>query len=135
MNLTLEEKINVDLEYLGIKLSSKIYRNLNHERLAEEGIANNETKLGMNGASMVDTGIYTGRSPKDKYFVVEDSSKDKIWWGEINQKLDSRIFDELLEKVQDFYNTEKTKTYIFDGFGGADYKHRLPIRIVAKKAW
>ena len=45
---------------------------------------------------MVDTGIYTGRSPKDKYFVVEDMSKDNLWWGTVNQKIDSSIFDELL---------------------------------------
>ena len=135
MNITLERKRKIDLEYLGINLVSEVHRNLNHERLVEEGIINNETRIGMNGASMVDTGIYTGRSPKDKYFVVEEFSKDNIWWGEVNQKLDSKIFDELFKVVQDFYNTEKTKTYIFDGFGGADSKHRLPIRIIAKKAW
>jgi len=135
MDLILDKGMNIDLEYLGIKLNSEVYKNLNHERLIEQGIVNNETKIGLRGASMIDTGIYTGRSPKDKYFVVEDYSKDNIWWGEVNQKLDSGVFDELFEKVQDFYNTEKSKTYIFDGFGGADKKHRLPIRIIAKKAW
>ena len=76
MDLILDKGMNIDLEYLGIKLNSEVYKNLNHERLIEQGIVNNETKIGLRGASMIDTGIYTGRSPKDKYFVVEDYSKD-----------------------------------------------------------
>ncbi|MAQ43057.1 MAG: phosphoenolpyruvate carboxykinase (ATP), partial [Candidatus Marinimicrobia bacterium] len=83
----------------------------------------------------VDTGIYTGRSPKDKYFVEEDMSKKHLWWGEVNQKIEADIFDELFNKVKDYYNTDTNKTYIFDGFGGADKSHQLPIRIIAKKAW
>ena len=135
-NLTIEkEKSNIDLSYLDINLTNTVYRNLSIERLVEEGILNGETKIAMNGAAMVDTGIYTGRSPKDKYFVVEDTSKDNLWWGEVNQKIDSVIFDTLFDKVKNYYNTDTKKTYIFDGFGGADKTHRLPIRIIAKKAW
>ena len=136
MNLTIEKNdTSVDLDYLGIKLAGELHRNLSIERLVEEGVANKETKIAMNGAAMVDTGIYTGRSPKDKYFVVEDTSKDNLWWGEVNQKVDSDTFDELFDKVREYYNTDTKKTYIFDGFGGADKTHQLPIRIIAKKAW
>ena len=136
MDLTIEKKnSDIDLSYLDINLTNRVYRNLSIERLVEEGILNGETKIAMNGAAMVDTGIYTGRSPKDKYFVVENMSKDDLWWGEVNQKIDSKIFEKLFDKVRDYYNTDIKKTYIFDGFGGADKNHQLPIRIIAKKAW
>ena len=90
----------------------------------------------MNGAIMIDTGRYTGRSPKDKYFVDEKSSNENLWWGPVNVKLDESIFDELYEQVVNYCNhADDSKTYIFDGFAGADPKYRLNVRIVAKKAW
>ncbi len=130
-----KKKSSIDLSYLDINLTNTVYRNLSIERLVEEGLLNGETKIAMNGAAMVDTGIYTGRSPKDKYFVEEDMSKEHLWWGEVNQKIEADIFDALFNKVKDYYNTDTNKTYIFDGFGGADKSHQLPIRIIAKKAW
>ena len=124
------------LDKLGFKPFSKIYRNLPIEKIIEEGILNGETVMGMNGAPIVDTGEYTGRSPNDKYFVVEQTSKNKIWWGAVNVKVDSSIFEELYEKVIESYNEiSDTKTYIFDGFAGADEAHTLPIRVISKKAW
>ena len=72
---------------LGISLTGIVLRNLSKERLIEECINNGEAKMTLNGAINVDTGKYTGRSPKDKYFVEENSSKDNIWWGEVNQKI------------------------------------------------
>jgi len=81
------------LDKLGFKPFDKIYRNLPIEKIIEEGLINGETVMGMNGAPIVDTGDYTGRSPNDKYFVVEPSSEDKIWWGPVNAKIDSKIFD------------------------------------------
>ena len=105
----MEEVINknkIDLSYLGLNIKGKIYRNLSIEKLIQEGLLNKETKMSMNGAVMVDTGIYTGRSPKDKYIVEEDSTKENIWWGDVNQKLDEEIFDELFSLVKNFYNSD-----------------------------
>ncbi len=126
----------LELDKLGFKSLHKIYRNLSIERIVEEGLLNGETKMAMNGATMVDTGEYTGRSPQDKYFVVEPTSKDKLWWGPVNAKVDQSVFNELYDKIIDSYNQNgDTKTYIFDGFAGADHDHALPIRVIAKKAW
>ena len=93
----------LELDKLGFKSIDKIYRNLSIERIVEEGLLNGETKMAMNGATMVDTGEYTGRSPQDKYFVVEPTSKDKLWWGPVNAKVDLSIFDELYDKIIDSY--------------------------------
>ena len=123
------------LKTIGINLTGTVFRNLSKERLIEECINNGEAIMSLRGAINVDTGKYTGRSPKDKYFVEENTSKDNIWWGEVNQKVDIEIFNELYDKVVQFYNNSKTKTYIFDGYAGADDKYKLPIRIIAKKAW
>tara|TARA_B110000014_G_scaffold144418_1_gene100324 strand:- start:2799 stop:4406 length:1608 start_codon:yes stop_codon:yes gene_type:complete len=124
------------LDKLGINLTGTICRNLSIDRIVEEGLLNNETKMAMNGATIVDTGEYTGRSPKDKYFVFEPTSKDKLWWGPVNTKVDLAIFNELYDKVINFYNSKpERKTYIFDGFAGADPDHTLPIRVISRKAW
>ena len=77
--------------------------------IKEDIISNNEGVVGLNGALMVDTGIFTGRSPKDKYFVFEASSKDKLWWGPVNAKVDLEIFNELYDKVIKFYNKNPEK--------------------------
>ena len=94
----------IELDKLGFKGKHKIFRNLPIEKIVEHGLLNGETKMGMNGATMIDTGEYTGRSPKDKYFVVEPSSENKLWWGPVNSKVDTSIFDELYNKVIGFYN-------------------------------
>ena len=126
----------IGLDKLGFKGKHKIYRNLPVEKIIEHSLLNKETQMGMYGATMVDTGEYTGRSPNDKYFVVEPSSENKLWWGPVNAKVDSSIFDELYDKVINFYNQESaSNTYIFDGFAGADINHTLPIRVICKKAW
>ena len=117
MESTLKKDKIIDLDYLGLDLKGDVYRNLSTEKLIEEGLINKETKMSMNGAVMVDTGIYTGRSPKDKYFVEEDLTKDNIWWGEVNQKLSAEVFDELFNEVKKYYNSGDSKTYVFDGFG------------------
>ena len=101
----------------------------------EHIIINNEGKLGQSGALMVDTGEFTGRSPKDKYFVEEDFSKNNLWWGPVNKKIDINIYDKLYNKILNYYNNNDNPTYIFDGYAGADKDFRLPVRIIAKKAW
>ena len=128
-------EIGIELKDLGLEDQS-VYRNLTVGELVDDIVANNEGIIGLRGAAMVDTGIYTGRSPKDKYIVDELSSNSDIWWGPVNQKLSEKTFNELYDQVTNFYNiNSQSKTYVFDGFAGADPKHALSVRIIAKKAW
>ncbi len=127
---------NINLTVLGLENQKKICRNLSVELLVDDIIKNKEGIIGPKGSVLVDTGVYTGRSPKDKYIVEESSSKDKIWWGEVNKKISNDIFDILYKKVIQHYNEESSSaTYVFDGFAGADKEHALNVRFVAKKAW
>ena len=119
----------------GFNQLDDIYHNLSLERLTEETVINGEGVIGLRGATMVDTGEFTGRSPKDKYFVNESSSSGNIWWGDVNQEIDSEVFDNLYDEVVSYYNANNSKTYIFDGYAGADEKYQLPIRIIAQKSW
>ena len=126
----------IGLDRLGIHNLDNICYNFSSKELVVDIVDNGEGLIGMRGAAMVDTGIYTGRSPKDKYIVDESSSNEKVWWGNVNQKISEDIFDILFKQIIDFYNKEKeSKTYVFDGYAGADSKYSLNVRIIAKKAW
>ena len=123
------------LDKLGLGNLSNIKRNLPVQRLVEDVILRNEGRMGPNGAVMVDTGEFTGRSPKDKYFVDEDSSNKVLWWGDVNQKISEEIFNELQAEVVSHYNNSSSENYIFDGYAGADKTNQISVRIIAKKAW
>ena len=124
------------LDKMGFTDLGQVLRNLPVEDIIENIVDHQEGTLGLKGAVMVDTGRYTGRSPKDKYFVDEESSNKNLWWGPVNAKIDESIFDDLYEQVVDYYNhSDDSNTYVFDGFAGADPTYRLNVRIIAKKAW
>ena len=106
------------------------------EMIAEHIIQNGEGNISQNGALLVDTGDFTGRSPNDKYIVEEETSKDLIWWGPVNKKINESVFESLFDKIINYYyENDHTYTYVFEGYAGADDEYALPVRIVAKKAW
>jgi phosphoenolpyruvate carboxykinase (ATP) len=124
------------LAKLGLLDLTNVHRNNSVESMVTDIVGNGEGVIGLRGAAMVDTGIYTGRSPNDKYIVDEPSSTEKIWWGPVNRKVSEEVFDVLYNKVVNYYNrSDDSKTYIFDGFAGADPTYSLNVRIIAKKAW
>ena len=123
------------LDQIGLNNVSKIHRNLNVDNLIDKILKNNEGVISSTGAPIVDTGKFTGRSPKDKYIVDEPSSNSQIWWGQVNQKIDEKVFDELFSKIVDYYNSDPNDTYMFDGYAGFDPKYSINVRILAKRAW
>jgi len=127
---------DLGLTKLGLLDLTNVHRNISVESMVADIVGNGEGVIGLRGAAMVDTGIYTGRSPNDKYIVDEPSSTEKIWWGPVNRKVSEEVFDVLYKKVVNYYNSsDDSKTYIFDGFAGADPTYSLNVRIIAKKAW
>lgn len=126
-----------DLEKIGITTPGIVRRNGPVGQLVEDTIRNEGGRIGPNGAVLIDTGVYTGRSPKDKFFVDEPTSNNKIWWGPVNQKVSEAVFDTLLKKVLDYYNSDPDGKgiYLYDGQAGADPKYSINVRMLAKKAW
>ncbi|KML04460.1 phosphoenolpyruvate carboxykinase (ATP) [Rossellomorea marisflavi] len=111
-----------------------IHQQLSVPQLVEKILQRNEGILTSSGAVRAKTGKYTGRSPQDKFIVEEASSKDKIEWGKVNQPISEESFDRLYGKVLD-YLQQKEELFVFNGYAGADRKHRLPIQVINELAW
>jgi ATP-dependent phosphoenolpyruvate carboxykinase len=124
---------------LGITGPSTIYKNQTFEELFQHEVANNEGKVAhaeYGDTFTVDTGKFTGRSPKDKWIVknVGSESEANIDWNNVNQPTSPEVFDELYEKAVKHFNT-LDKAYVFDGFCGANPKSQRKIRFVHEMAW
>jgi phosphoenolpyruvate carboxykinase (ATP) len=125
-------KVN-GLEELGLSNIGQIYHNLSYEELFSHETKNKEGMLSSGGTFSVDTGIFTGRSPKDKYFVDQEPSNKYISWGNINKKISKEIFDELFEKVK--LQLSNKDIYIQDAYCGAAVESRKNIRLITELAW
>nr|ODN91773.1 phosphoenolpyruvate carboxykinase (ATP) [Cryptococcus depauperatus CBS 7841] len=117
-----------DLDRIHIK------RNAPVASLYEDAILNEGAVISSNGALINFSGKKTGRSPKDKRIVYEDSSKDDIWWGPVNIKMDEHTFEINRERAIDYLNTREN-VYVFDGFAGWDPKYRIKVRVIASRAY
>lgn len=101
--------------------------------LIEEALLNGEGTLSNTGALAIDTGRFTGRSPKDRFIVLDDITRDTVWWGDINIGFEPAKFDALLEKVCAYLGDKKY--YVRDASACADEKYSLSIRVVTETAY
>jgi len=118
-----------------IEKISKVLTNPPIQVIYEHILKLGEGQIGKSGAMMIDTGEFTGRSPDDKYFVEEEYSKNNLWWGPVNKKIDTKTFNKLYNKILNYYKDDKKDVYVFEGYAGSDDMYKLPIRVIAKKAW
>ena len=134
---------NIDLSKYGITGVTEIVHNPSYETLFAE-----ETKPGLEGyevgqvselgAVNVMTGIYTGRSPKDKFIVVDDNSKDTIWWTTDAYKNDNHPASEATWKaVKEIAVKElcNKRLFVVDAFCGANKDTRMAVRFIVEVAW
>ncbi len=121
------------LDKLGLENIGKIYYNLSYNELQAHEINKNECKISSTGTAMCDTGIFTGRSPKDKYFVDQSPSNENIFWGKINRKIEKDTFDKLYSLTKEQLSGKDI--YIMDVFAGASEASRKSIRFVTEVAW
>jgi phosphoenolpyruvate carboxykinase (ATP) len=116
----------------GLKDLAGVHWNLPAEQLYEYALAGKEGHVVEGGAFCAETGVHTGRSPKDKFVVCDDSTEKTIWW-EKNGKLTPKQFDVLLG---DFLAHAKGKQlFAQDLYGGADPKYRIKARVFTELAW
>ena len=121
------------LHRLGLTNPGRVHRNLTAAVLVEETVRRGEGRVSDTGALVVKTGVFTGRSPNDKFVVKEPSSSDKIWWGKVNKPLDPHKFDQLFGRVLAYL--QGRELFVQDAFGGADPAYRLPIRVISESSW
>ncbi len=134
---------NLDLTKYGITGSTVIAHNPSYEQLFAE-----ETKAGLGGyeagknteldAVNVMTGIYTGRSPKDKFIVMDENSKDTVWWTSDDYKNDNKpLSEESWAALKDIAKKELSnkELYVVDCFCGANKDTRMSVRFIVEVAW
>jgi len=126
------EKFLSQISEFGIN-PSKIYRNLSVEELVDSAVSKKEGVINSTGSLSVNTGKYTGRSPDDRFIVLDNVTRNTIDWGKINHQFPSEKFAAILEKMKTFVNNKEL--FVFDGFVGADQETRLPIRVINDHAW
>lgn len=133
---------DLDLSRYGITNTREIIYNPSYELLFEE-----ETKVGVNGfekgfvtesgAVSVDTHIFTGRSPKDKYIVKDDTTRDTFWWSDQgkndNKPISTETWDHLKGLIAEQLSDKRL--FIVDAYCGADEETRLKVRFVTEVAW
>ncbi len=134
---------NVDLSQYGINGATEIIHNPSYEDLYKAEMdpsltgyeKGQESEL---GAVNVMTGIYTGRSPKDKFIVMDENSKDTVWWTSDEYKNDNHpASKETWEAVKKIAKEELSnkKLYVVDAFCGANKDTRMAVRFIMEVAW
>jgi len=107
--------------------------NLSPAELIEHALRNGEGTLTDTGALMVDTGKFTGRSPKDRYIVRDANTADTVWWGDINRPIEPEKFWGLYHKMVAFLADKRV--YVRDAYAGAHPDYHLNIRVYNTLAW
>ena len=142
MNVDKKVAKTIDLSQYGINNVTEVVRNPSYEVLFEE-----ETKPGLEGyekgivtelgAVAVDTGVFTGRSPKDKFIVKDDTTKDTLWWADQgkndNKSIDQDAWNDL--KVLVTNQLSGKRLFVLDCYCGANHDTRLSIRFITEVAW
>jgi len=123
----------ISLNKYGIT-STNTHYNLSSEILTEMCLNQNLGKLASSDALAVNTGEFTGRSPKDRFIVKDDITKDQVWWdGTINIPFAEDKFDKLYDKV--VKHLSKKELYVRDAFAGAAKKYQIPLRVITELPW
>ena len=120
------------IEKYGIVNPKKVDRNHSPAVLTEEALKTEPCKLMDTGALLVETGAYTGRSPKDRFIVDEAGVSEKIGWGSENKKFPLDKFELIYKKAVEYLSGKNV--YLFDGFAGADPKYRVSVRVINELA-
>lgn len=136
-------KIKADLESYGISNVVEIIYNPSYDELYKEelnpGLEGYEVgQVSELGAVNVMTGIFTGRSPKDKYIVLDDKTRDTVWWAEQAKTSDNKPVDQKVWKHCYKLGAEELsgkKLYVVDGYAGANEDTRMCVRFVMEVAW
>ena len=116
----------------GFHALGNVYYNAMEPELVSHALRRNEGELGQGGALLVNTGKFTGRSPKDKHVVVSPTTGDTTWW-DANARMTAEAFDQLYADMR--AHMAGKDYFVQDLFAGADPRHRIGVRVVSELAW
>ncbi|MGS2725430.1 phosphoenolpyruvate carboxykinase (ATP) [Psychroserpens sp. BH13MA-6] len=122
----------ISLDAYGIK-NAKVRYQLSPDELQEITVSKGQGVETSNKTLAVNTGEFTGRSPKDRFIVKDDITKDRVWWGNINIPFDTDKFQKLYDKVT-AYLSEK-EVFVRDSYACADDNYKLNIRVINEYPW
>ena len=132
MKETGRRAVNTSVENYGIK-NATVHWNLSSEELTQIAIDLNQAELTSSGAITINTGEFTGRSPRDRFIVKDTITENSVWWGDINLPFDADKFDALYEKVTDYLSGKEL--YVRDAYVCADDSYRMNIRVINEYSW
>lgn len=115
------------------KIQSKQHINLSTDELIDIAVARGEGVLAANGALTVDTGARTGRSPKDRFIVRDETTDKDVAWGEVNQPINQEKFAALWQHVEDYLKDKETFAAALQV--GADKSHSIGVKVINELAW
>jgi phosphoenolpyruvate carboxykinase (ATP) len=121
------------LENYGLVNLGTIHWNLSPAVLTEHALARKEGMLASNGAFTAETGVHTGRSPKDKFIVSNEEYASKIWWGENNYPMPRETFEGVRRSLADYL--QGRDVYVLDAAAAADPQYRMPLQVITELAW
>jgi len=128
-----KEMAGLDLGQYGIRNVNAVYANLGAAQLVEHALERHEGHLAANGALVVRTGQFTGRSPKDKFIVRDEGTGPTVQWGPVNQPMGDTQFDLLFRRLTNFWRGQDL--YVQDCRVGADPEYGIGVRVVSQLAW
>lgn len=122
-----------DLGDLGLENVGMVHWNYSPAELVEETIVNGQGVLSDTGALCVETGEFTGRSPQDRFIVEDETTKDEVWWGDVNKPFSPEKFDALYNRMKAYLTNREV--YARDAYVCAEPTYRLNIRVVTELPW
>ena len=122
----------IALEKYDIKSANAHYQ-LSPEELHDLTIDKGQGVEASSGALAVNTGEFTGRSPKDRFIVMDEVTRDEVWWGDINIPFDAAKFDALYSRVMNYLSGKEV--FVRDAYACADDQYRLNIRVINEQPW
>jgi phosphoenolpyruvate carboxykinase (ATP) len=117
----------------GISPEAEVYWDLATPVLVEHTLRRGEGTLAHKGPLVVDTVPYTGRSPKDKFIVREESTEADIWWGEVNHPIENDVYEALYDRVTEHLGQKDI--YVQDLYAAADPQYSLAVRAITESPW
>jgi phosphoenolpyruvate carboxykinase (ATP) len=121
------------LFHLGLKTNHHIHYQLSPEELTEQAVARNQGVVSNTGALVINTGEFTGRSPDDKFTVLDNITKDTVNWNNFNIPIEPHYFDLLYKKMMAYLGDKEI--WVRDCYACADPTYRLNIRVINENPW